>query len=111
MDEKTTFEQYEKWKKGAAAKKARGPVRHMTIKPVAGGFVSEAEHEDMSNGQETYLSFGMNRTKKHHKDPHELASHISKTFGGRQMVPVGEEAEEESEAAGAGKPNSDEDKD
>lgn len=106
MKPETKFEDYEKGKKGAEVKKRRGPVRHISIHPVANGFVSEAEHEDMGNGKE--MMFSPNRTKKHHKSAEDMGSHVSKMFGGKQLVPVGPEATAESKAAGAGTTNSEE---
>lgn len=105
MKAETSFEDYEKGKKGATAKKRRGPVSHMTVKPVAGGFVTEADHEDMGGGGNSMMMHMPTRTKKHHKTAEEMGSHISVKFGGKQLVPVGPEAGEESEAAGAGDPN------
>lgn len=104
MDANTDFVKFEQKKKEHATKKRRGPVRHVTVKPVAGGFISESEHEDMNDGSEP-MYLGNLRSKKHHKTAEDLASHISEQFGGRQMVAVSPEADKESESAGAGDPN------
>ncbi len=86
MNADTTFEQFAQGKKGAHVKKHRGPVKRLSIHPVAGGFVSEAEHEDMGDGKESMM-YGSNRSKKQHKTAEDLGAHVSKMFGGQQLVP------------------------
>lgn len=105
MKESTTFEDFEKGKKGAEVKKRKGPVKSMRIHPVAkGGFVSEAEHEDMGSNSSMYMPSPT--TKKHHKTAEEAGKHVTQMFGGRQDVAATPEAEAESAAAGAGGTNS-----
>lgn len=104
MNEKTSFADFEKGKKGAETKKRRGAVKSMTIRKADNGFISKAEHEDNGDGKMGMYQPTM-QTEKVHPDAHALASHVSQMFGGKQMVPGTPEAEEESEAAGAGDPN------
>lgn len=103
MKETTSFSDFEKGKKGEAAKKRKGPVRSMRIHPVAkGGFVSEAEHEDMSDGNNHAMMYGSPTTKKHHKTAEEAGKHVTEMFGGKQAVASTPENKAEAKADGAG---------
>lgn len=82
----TKFSDYEKGKK-EAARKHKGPVTHMTVKPAGGGkYVTEAHHENMGTS-EMYQPSTV--TKKAHPNLKAASKHMHAMF----KEPIGDEPE------------------
>lgn len=88
MKESTTFEQFEKGKKGASTKKVRGKPISARVEKAANGLITHVEHAPVAGAKD--YDYSKLHVTKVHKTPEEAANHISKTFGGAQMMPANE---------------------
>lgn len=106
LTEDTSFADYEKSKKGEIKKAVKkGKVEHMHVERLDNGFMTTSRHE-MPKGDKNMGMMMSERESKHfHMTPEEMGSHHSMMMGGKQLIPVGDGAKEESAAAGAGDPN------
>jgi hypothetical protein len=114
MKESTTFDQFEKGKKGGAAKAKKGPAKSFHLEKLDNGFKSTTYHEEpvsATKGKEIRGAvMGPAMTGMEHPDVAHAAAHMATMFGGVPPTDKSSEAEKPTAAdTKAGDPDDDKD--